>query len=101
MNDHCGLVGPFAAMRMRREIGRIGLDEQTMIGNLGCHRAELVRLFEREHSRKADVQAERKELFGLPLIAGERMHHAAEFTPPASLLQHGENFGGRLAQVNH
>ena len=56
--DHEGRLVPAAAMGRRREIGRVGLDQNAVKRDIARNGAQVLRLLERHHAGKRDREPE-------------------------------------------
>ena len=78
MTDHGWVIRSFASMRMWRQIGRIGFNQQAIRGNLGCDLSQFFRVFECDHAGKTDVHSPCKALFGGFPGTGKGMHDSID-----------------------
>ena len=98
---HVGRLVPLdLADRLRRQVGRVGLDENAIVRHGRRDGPQLVRLLVRHHAGEADVEAHRQALLGHRPAAGERVHHAGERPAGVRLAEHHQDVVVAIAHVD-
>ena len=99
MAYQCGMI-QFAAMRDRRQIGGVGLDEQSVKRDKTGHFLDLQSVFERDDAGYGNVEAKGKGRFGHSKGFGKTVKHASNLAG-ALLCKDAQGVGSRLAGVNN
>ena len=98
--DHISRFVALAAERIRREIGRVGFDQNPIGRQVGCNRAQCGRVFEGQDAAEGDIAAERDGAAGEVGAAGEAMQHSREGALPGFFLKNARGVGVGFARVN-
>ncbi len=99
LGDESGLVA-LAAVRDRGEVGRVGLDQDTVGRQALRDGAQFVRCLERKDAGEGDGEAERDGALREVAAAGEAVQHGGEGALPHFLLEDPRHVGVRVARMD-
>lgn len=100
INNVSRLIAP-ASSRFGRQIRRIRFHQDSVVWDGGSDTPQSFRLFERDHSGKANIKPELKALCRDPFVADKGMHNTRQRSALARRTQHGDDLQFALARVDY